>query len=86
MAWDAAIFCGDVGETDTWTYCLMFCWVMPCPAQSWEYNDALAAVRVMWNESQFCLNGAQLFSLPGTIQDCIYEQCPGDSLAALGWR
>jgi hypothetical protein len=60
--------------------------VMACPAQSWEYNEALAAVRVMWNESQFSLSGAQLSTLPCTIQDHIYEQCPGDSLAALGWR
>jgi hypothetical protein len=30
------------------------------PAQSWEYNEVLTAVRDMWNESQFCLTGAQL--------------------------
>jgi hypothetical protein len=65
---------------------MMFYWVMPCPAQSWEYNEALAVVRVMWNESQFCLTGAQLSAVPGTIQDCIYEQYPGHRLGALDWR
>jgi hypothetical protein len=54
------------------------------PAESWEYNEVLASVRDMWNESQFCLTGAQLSVLPDTIQDHIYEQCPDDSLADLG--
>jgi hypothetical protein len=73
-------------KADTLTSWMMFYWVMPCPAQSLEYNEVLAAVGVMWNESQFCLTGAQLSVLPGSIQDHIYEQCPGESLAALGWR
>jgi hypothetical protein len=73
-------------KTDTWTSWMTFYLVMTCPAQSWEYNEALAAVRVMWNESLFFLTGAPLSALPGTIQDCIYEQYPGHSLDALGWR
>jgi hypothetical protein len=73
-------------RADTWTSWMMFYWVMPCPAHSCEYNEALAAVRVMCNESQFCITGAQLSALPGIIQDCTYEQCPGHSLGNLGWR
>jgi hypothetical protein len=60
-------------RADTWTSWMMFYWVNPCLAESCEYNEALATVRVMWNESQFCLTGAQLSAIPGIIQDCIFE-------------
>jgi hypothetical protein len=60
-------------KTDTWTSWMTLYLVMACPAQSWEYNEAIAAVSIMWNESEFYLTEAQLSALPGTIQDSIYE-------------
>jgi hypothetical protein len=62
-------------KADTWTSWMVFYLTIPCPAQSWGYNEVLAAVRFVWVESQICLTEAQLSALPGTIQDRIYEQC-----------
>jgi hypothetical protein len=70
MTLDAAIFCGGFCESrhlDILDDVL--------PAQSWGYSEVLAAVRVMWIELQICLTEAQLSALPGTIRDCIYEEC-----------
>jgi hypothetical protein len=49
MTWNTAISVKMLVEADTWTSWMMFCWVMPCPAQSWEHNEALVAEKVMWN-------------------------------------